>query len=211
MSREYVEAEVCDSDGNSITRPQSAIEQLSNIKGYNDLVLQITKLKIKDVNDDGNNKKYDPSIARAIWQTVILSTKPMIPRTDEEKEDLISVYKVLYSFTKAGEYPLLQQLCNFLGVNIDDFFAIISTAGHPKRDVYFWAYNVFESASTMNAVRSNGNAQIRIWLDKSRENKISAESKVELSIEARKLVQLESYGKDISRELITESVDEVKK
>lgn len=196
--------EIIDVTGDSFEKPQSAIEQLTQVGGYNDLVYKINALDIEDDMDYGDGKTYYPHVGKIVWRTVVMATKPMIPSSQAEKETLTSIYKVIYAFTKSGEYPLMQQLCNYLGLSLDDFFAILRTQGHPNREVYLWSYNVFEAAASMNAIRSNGNANMRVWLDKSRENKISTESKMELSIEARKIKQLEDYGAEVERSLIEE-------
>ena len=197
-----MKTEVIGIDGEAVEKPQSAIEQLTTVEGYNDLVRQISRLGIEDDMDYGDGKTYYPNVGKIVWQTVVMATKPMIPSSLTEKESLSSIYKVILAFTKAGEYPLLQQLCNYLGMGLDDFFAILRTQGHPNREVYLWAYNVFEAAASMNAIRSNGNSNARMWIDKSRENKISAETKIELAIEASKVKQLEDYGAEVERSLI---------
>lgn len=196
--------EVIDSNGDSLSKPRSAIEKVTKVDGYNDLVFKIEALGIVDDMDYGDGKTYSPVVGRIVWRTVILATKPIQPSSQADRDSLISIYKIIYAFTQSGEYPLLQQLCNYLGLNMDDFFTIIRTNGHPNKDVYLWAYNVFEAAASMNAIRSNGNANMRIWLDKSREYKISTETRLELSMEINKRKVLEGNGRDIAMLLMRE-------
>lgn len=196
--------EIIDTNGDSLEIPRSAIEQVVDVKGYNDLVSKINDIGIEDKMDYGDGKTYFPHVGQMVWRTVILATKPMIPKDEREKKLLLSIYKIILAFTMSGEYPLLQQLCNYLGINMDEFFTILVAQNHPSQRVYMWAYNVFEAAATMNAIRSNGNANMRMWIDKSREYKISTETKLELANEQRKITQLEKLGAEIERELLEE-------
>lgn len=200
---DVIEVEIIDDDGTPIIEPKSAVEQLTDVKGYNDLVYKINDLEATDEIVYGDGKNYYPDIGRAIWKNVIMSTKPMIARSEKEKDTLLSVYKIIYAFTKTGEYPLMQQLCNYLGVNMDEFLNIISSPKHPDKEAYLWAYNVFDACASMNAIRSNGNANIRMWLDKSREGKMATETKVELAIETEKLKKLTDYGAELDRQLLS--------
>lgn len=198
---------VIDVDGDPMFDPQSAIERIIDIKGYNDLVLKIQALNVDDNIDFGDGKTFNANVSRLIWRTVIVGTKPLVAKNRMEDEELGKIYKLIYSFTSSGEYPLMQQLSNYLGLSsLNDFFSIISDSGHALQRVYLWAYNVFESAASMNAVRSNGNANIRKWLDQSREGKITAESRLELSIEKTKLDRAKEIGANIDRNLFKEEV-----
>lgn len=205
---DVVEVEIIDEDGDPVVEPKSAVEQLTDVKGYNDLVYKVNDLEASDEIFYGDGKNYYPDIGRAIWKTVIMATKPMIARSEKEKDTLLSVYKIIYAFTKTGEYPLMQQLCNYLGVNMDEFFNIIQSPKHPDKEVFLWAYNVFDACASMNAIRSNGNANIRMWIDKSREGKMPAETRVELAIETEKLKKLTDYGAELDRQLLGQTVAE---
>lgn len=206
---EKVDVEIIDENGDNIVRPQSAVEQITDIKGYNDLVYKISDLEnLEDEVLYGDGKNYFPSIGRSVWKTVIMATKPIIAKNEREKEELLSVYKIIYAFTKAGEYPLMQQLCNYLGVTIDEFYNVLRTNNHPNRRVYLWAHDVFDACASMNAIRSNGNANIRVWIDKSREGKMPAETRVELALETEKLKQITNYGEELNRQLLSGYYDD---
>lgn len=188
---------------NANNKPKSAIEQLIDVESYNDLVYKVNELDIPETGY-GDGKNYFPEIGRIVWQTVVLTAKPKIANNSTEKEAYLSIYKVVYAFAKAGEYPLMQQLCNYLGENLDNFLLICRTPGHPLHEPYEWVYRVFDAAASLNAIRSNGNANIRVWLDKSREQKIAIEDRIELSLEASKINKLKSLGEDIEKSLLEE-------
>lgn len=191
-----------------VIESKSIVELTSDITGYYDLTVRLDKLKrdpetvmqMKDELDD--NKAFSTKVSREIWFAVINSTKPLEPKSPREEKTLNKIYKLLYKYAVQGEYPLLQQLCNYLGVNMEDFFRVMSSSGHPDRDAYIWAYSVFESAAQMNAIRGNGNANARQWIDKSREYKIATEDRVNLTIEGKKVDKLDEIGAELAKELL---------
>ena len=187
---------------------KSALESTVRLYTYSDLTNAIMDIKTNRLKYGQNfemeegDKNFSPRVSRSIWISVIESTKPYISKNDYEDKVLARVYKILYKYTLEGEYPLLQQLCNYLGVGVQEFFAILRTPSHVDRNVYMWAFNVFESAAQYNAVKGNGNFNARQWIDRSVENKIAVEDRMELTIEAHKLDKLEEIGADLARELI---------
>ena len=204
-----VEVTVVDKDTQKpVVENKSIVELTSDITGYYDLTVRLDKLKrdpeivmqMKDEMDD--NKSFSNRISREIWFAVINSTKPLEPQTTREEKTLNKIYKLLYKYAVQGEYPLLQQLCNYLGVNMEDFFRIMSSSGHPDRNAYIWAYSVFESAAQMNAIRGNGHANARQWIDKSREYKIATEDRINLTIEGKKVDKLDEIGAELAKELL---------
>lgn len=184
---------------------KSFVEKNVDIKSWDDLIQKIIELNIDSSTDYlGNGKSYSMDIGKGVWARCLLATTPNIPENKEEEEEYIRIYKLLYTFTKVGEYPLLQQLCNYLGYGMDEFMNIMQNGNHPYRNAYYWAYNVFESCSQNNAMRSNGNKEIRMWLDKSREGKITAQEKVELMLKQRKMDVIEDRGREVYNKLLEE-------
>lgn len=190
-------------------REMSIVEIRNDIEDYFDLTVKLDNLKRRNhdqwFNEEGSS--YSTATSRDIWFAVVNSTKPIEPSDLREKRTLTKIYKVLFEYTVYGEYPLLQQLCNYLGVNMEDFFSIISSPNHPDKNAYMWAYNVFEAAAQMNAIRGNGNANARQWIDKSREFKMASEDRVSLAIESKKIDKLEEIGAELAQELIGMSDD----
>lgn len=191
-----------------VVEDKSIVELRSDVRNYYDLTAKLDNLKrdpdtwLKLMADEDDNKSFSTSVSREIWYAVINSTKPLSVKSTREAKTLNKIYKLLFKYAVQGEYPLLQQLCNYLGVNMEDFFRVMSSSGHPDRDAYIWAYSVFESAAQMNAIRGNGNANARQWIDKSREYKIATEDRVNLTIEGKKVDKLNEIGAELAKELI---------
>jgi len=201
--------DIVDKDRRRIIQNKSNVELSVEIEDYECLVERISmasqildRVQGRNVEPLDETKGFSPAVSKDIWLNVITATKPIVPGSSHQEETLSRIYKMLYQYTIKGEYPLLQQLCNYLGVNMEDFFSILATPTHPDREPYMWAYNVFESAAQMNAIRGNGNANARQWIDKSREYKMASEDRVSLAIEGKKIDKLKEIGADIAMELI---------
>lgn len=191
-----------------IIENKSIVELRGDVKNYYDLTVKLDRIRrdpalwVELLNTELENSPFSPHISREIWFAVIDSTKPLNPKSAREEETLTKIYNLLFKYAVQGEYPLLQQLCNYLGVNMEEYFRIMANSIHPDRDAYIWAYGVFESAAQMNAIRGNGNANARQWIDKSREYKIATEDKVNLTIEGKKVDKLNEIGAELAKELL---------
>ncbi len=203
--------EVVDKDKKPVIETMSIIELRGDVKNYYDLTVKLDNLRRNPSvipPDEAEGGAFSTKVSRDIWYAVINATKPLTPKSSSDEKTLARIYKMLFQYTVFGEYPLLQQLCNYLGVNMDEFFGVIASASHPNKEPYTWAYNVFESAAQMNAIRGNGNANARQWIDKSREYKMASEDRVSLAIESQKIDRLKEIGADLAQELIGMSEDE---
>ena len=194
-----------------VLEPMSIIELRGDVKNYYDLTVKLDNLRRNPSvipPDEAEGGAFSTKVSRDIWYAVINATKPLTPKSSHDEKTLARIYKMLFQYTVFGEYPLLQQLCNYLGVNMDEFFGVIASANHPDKEPYTWAYNVFESAAQMNAIRGNGNANARQWIDKSREYKMASEDRISLAIESKKIDKLKEIGADLAQELIGMSEDD---
>ncbi len=209
-SKKLNEEEIVVVDGETmvpVIETKSIVELRSDVRDYYDLTVKLDNIK-RDPNvwielmDADDNKAFSNNVSREIWYAVINSTKPLVPQSTREAKTLGKIYKLLFEYAVQGEYPLLQQLCNYLGVNMEEFFRVMSSSGHPDRNAYIWAYSVFESAAQMNSIRNNGNANARQWIDKSREYKIATEDRVNLTIEGKKVDKLDEIGAELAKELL---------
>jgi hypothetical protein len=208
--KEYidVEVEIVDANGDILDEPKSAVEQLTNVSGYNELVRKINEIEYAEFTAPGDGKSVDKDVCQIIWRDVIMTTKPMVARNEYEKTKIESIYKLLYAFTKGGNYPSTSNLTNYLGIDLDELFRVISDTRHRDYMVYNWAYKVFKAAAEENSIKSNGNIVYRQWLDKSREYQVAAEDAIRLTNEINKIDTLRNIGKELALELIGDNRDD---
>ena len=199
-----IEVEIISEHGDEMVKPVSAVEYLGDIKGYNDLVRRISTLDISDNVGYGDGKAYDWGLGQSIWKSQIVVAKPVVATTEAQKNKLESIYKFLYHCVQTGEYPLMQMLCNYLGITLDELMMSLSDVNNQYRDIYLWVYRLFESTANMNSLKSNGNFAARKWIDESREHKVSADVQLTTAIERQRIDVLSEFGRELLLEFMVE-------
>lgn len=200
--------EIIDDTGDVLDKPKSAVEEYIQIRGWGDVVKIASDINTDNVVGFGDAKTYDWEVGQMIWKNVVLSTKPFNHKTNHEKDRIISIYKYIASFLNSGEYPLMAQLWNYLGVTQQEFFGAMSNNGHPDKDVFTWSFSVFDACASLNAIRSNGNVSARQWIDKTREYRVSADTELEMAVERQKIEMQNEIGRRIQEAIELEMMEE---
>ena len=197
-----VEVEVVlDADGKEVV-PISFIENIVEINGYNDLCVKINALNIDDDQHYVDGRTFDQSLSQSIWKHEVFVSKPVIPKTEEQRNYLYKIYKFVYYCTQKGQYPLMRSLCNYLGTSVESLMMSVGDVNDPMREINTWIYNLMEACAQSNSLKSNGSQASRKWLDESREYKVSAETEIAMATEQRKIDMVEKLGHDIFNDLL---------
>ena len=207
---EVIDAEIIEETASSeiyIGSTVSAVEKLADVNDYDDLIRKIDNYGIEDLGFQGDGKSYWPEISKVVWVSTIKNTKPILPKDDKEREKLESIYKLLLTSTFKGEYPLMSQLCAYLGLTMNEFKMILNNEMHPDSRVYRWAYALFDNAASQNALRGNGSNSARQWIDKTREDIITAAERFEIVAENNRIKALSDDGERIAQMINMEQME----
>lgn len=202
--KNYVEVEVIENGQVVNDKRTTILEHNIKIDGYQDFIQKISKIETDlQASGFGDARMYDYELGRSIWKSGISTTFPILPRDEQERILLNRIYVFMYGLAEIGEYPLKQKLCTYLGVGIDDFYEIIKTPSHPNSNAYKWANDVMDMLANDNAIKSNGNNQARVWIDKSVEGKMAAETRVELASQLTMIESATKAGEELFKELMS--------